>query len=29
VLKNGALSLAAMGPVGALGSYDSVAQRFA
>jgi predicted Zn-dependent peptidase len=29
VLKNGALSLAAMGPVGKLGSYDRVAQRFA
>ena len=29
VLKGGALSLAAMGPVGALGSYDHVAQRFA
>jgi len=29
VLKNGALTLAAMGPVSALGSYDRVAQRFA
>jgi predicted Zn-dependent peptidase len=29
VLANGALSLAAMGPVGKLGSYDRVAQRFA
>jgi predicted Zn-dependent peptidase len=29
VLKGGALSLAALGPVGALGSYDHVAQRFA
>jgi predicted Zn-dependent peptidase len=29
VLKNSKLSLAAMGPVGKLGSYDRVAQRFA
>jgi predicted Zn-dependent peptidase len=29
VLSNGALTLAALGPVGTLGSYDRVAQRFA
>jgi predicted Zn-dependent peptidase len=29
ILKGGALSLAALGPVGTLGSYDRVAQRFA
>jgi len=29
MLKNGALSFAAMGPVGDLGTYDRVAQRFA
>jgi len=29
VLKNSKLTLAALGPVGKLGSYDRVAQRFA
>jgi predicted Zn-dependent peptidase len=29
VLANGSISLAALGPVGALGNYDRVAQRFA
>jgi len=29
ILSNGALTLTALGPVGALGSYDRVAQRFA